>query len=116
MSLRAALEAKAAELWPLDPEYPDFRRYQEDTNPAAIDGERWLDEGSSYIWRVGVLAQIDSNKCDHVRVVIGHEREPGQIQIIGQLSWDGGENDDIGRCLDRARRILADLHPVFEDD
>lgn len=114
MTLRAFLEAEADKLWPIDDFHPDYRLYREDTNAAALDGNRWLDEGTSYIWRVGVLAQIDSNKADHVHALIGHERAPGRFEIVGRLSWADGENDDIGRCLDRARRLMSDLHPVFE--
>ena len=114
MSLEHFLIAEANRLAPLDEGWPDGRAYAEDVNPAAIDGDRWLKERTSFIWKVGVLAQWDSNKCDYARLFIGHEREPGNCAFIGCLFWRGGENDDIGRCLPRYLRIAQRLHPVFD--
>jgi hypothetical protein len=92
-------------------------QYKEDVNDDAINGDKWLDKGTSYIWKVGVLALIDSNKCDFVRVIIAHQRTNNHdIEIIGELYWSDGENDDIGRCLDRYLECLRCLHLVFTND
>lgn len=113
MSLRSFLESKADELAPLDFEFPDCRGYSEDVNEDALS-DKWLESKTSYIWKVGTLAQWDSNKCDYIRVFIGHERAPGQYEFIGMLHYSDGENDDPGRCLRRYPECLADVHPVFD--
>ena len=88
--------------------------YRENTNEDAINGEVWLANRTSYIYRVGVLAFIDANKCDWVTVLIGHEREPGRFEFIGKLHWQDGENDDIGRSLERYLDVMKWMHPVFD--
>lgn len=114
--LEKFLRKKANEIAPIHPKFPDTRRYQESVSPSAIDGAKWLDDNTSYIWKVGVLGQWDSNKFDYARLFIGHEREPGRLEFIGCLHWQGGENDDIGRCLQRYVNIAGDIHPVFIPD
>jgi len=85
----------------------------EDTNPDALSRD-WLVSSTSFVYKVGVLAAIDRNKCDWVRVAIGIQRQKGDgIRVVGVLYFAGGENDDIGRVLDRARGALSILHPVF---
>jgi len=113
--LKAFLTAKADELASLDENWPDCRRYAESTNDDALT-DAWLENRTPYIWRVGVLAQWDSNKCDWMHAFIGHEREPGKLEYIGQLYWQDGENDDIGRSLARYVRLLTNIHPVFHHD
>lgn len=115
MSLEEFLISEADKLAPLDADYPDYRSYQENVNPDALDRDAWLDNNTSYIWKVGVLSQIDSNKCDYVRLFIGHERAPGRFDFIGMLHWAGGENDDIGRSLGRYLKAAGAVHPVFEE-
>lgn len=90
-------------------------RYTEHDNPAALT-DAWLENSSSYIWRVGVLTRIDNNKADWMHVWIGHERRPGKTEYIGHLHYADGENDDPGRCLMRALELLAMQHPSFEYD
>lgn len=117
--MRDFLTSKAKELAPsiFDDDWPDVVKYSESLNPAAIDGDRWLEEGTSYIWKVSVLAAWDSNKFDHARVFIGHQRGPHfSPEFIGMLHWHDGENDDIGRCLRRYVELLDTMHPVFADD
>lgn len=111
--LRDFLTAKADELSPMD---DDCRAYYHDINPDAIDGDKWLENSTSYIWKVGVLAQWDSNKCDYARLFIGHEREIGNYEFIGALLYADGENDDIGRSLKRICEIAGNLHPAFDVD
>ena len=108
------LRDMADQVAPLDEELPDARRFMMDENPDALDREKWLENGTSYIWRVGVLAQWDSNKCDYARIFIGHERRPNQHEFIGVLHWRDGENDDIGRSLKRYLELAADIHPAFD--
>jgi len=114
--LKEFLISKADELAPIDPKWPDNRDYAEQINPDALT-DKWLQRRTSYIWKVGVLAQTDSNKTDYARLFIGHERTPGQPEFIGVLYWHDGENDDIGRCLPRYVACAQMLsHPVFHDD
>lgn len=120
MTLEAFLTETAEELAPLyrggaGCTIIDTRTYREDTNSDAINGDSWLNNETSYIWKVGVLAQCDSNKMDYVRLFIGHERAPGEYDFIGVLYWRGGENDDIGRSIERYMKCIALLpQPVFE--
>lgn len=117
MNLKEFLLNKAREIRPeiFDETWPDVLRYSENINPDAINGEAWLKNKTSYIWKVGVLATWDSNKFDYSTVFIGHEREPGRSEFIGYLHWADGENDDIGRCLVRYLNLLQSEHPVFEN-
>lgn len=90
--------------------------YAEDVNPDALS-EDWLENQTSYIYKVGVLTAIDANKCDWVKVAIGFQRgENSNIEIKGVLNFRDGENDDIGRVLERAVNLLKGMHPVFEAD
>ena len=113
--LHKFLEAKADEIAPLHRDYPDCRQYAVSENDDALT-DAWLENRTSYIWRVGVLAQWDSNKCDWMRLFIGHERNPDQLEFIGCLYWQDGENDDVGASMSRALRLAADIHPTFADD
>lgn len=89
-------------------------QYHEDTNEDALDRDAWIRNRTSYIYRIGLLALIDANKCDWVTVLIGHERQPGQFEFIGKLHWHDGENDDIGRSLGRYLKVMRWMHPVFD--
>lgn len=121
MSLETFLRSKAAEVEPtiFKCEYgmEDTVRYKEHVNPDAINGDAWLESRTSYIWKVGILAAWDANKCDWVNVFIGHHRKPDyDMEFIGHLYWQDGENDDIGRCLVRYLECMRFCHPVFEND
>lgn len=116
--LKELLLEKAKELKPeiFDDEYPDWVEYDENINPHAANGKEWLDKGSSYIWKVGILMTWDSNKFDYCTIFIGHQRDPeAESEFIGLLHWKDGEGDDIGRCLTRYLKILRSAHPSFED-
>lgn len=89
-------------------------RYVEDVNPDALTGA-WLDNHTSYIWKVGTLVLTDANKLDWARIFIGHEREPGKFEFIGHLNFNDGENDDPGRCLRRYIECAARADHVFDD-
>lgn len=90
--------------------------YAENVNEDALS-DKWLETGTGYIWKVGVLAVIDPNKCDWAYLHIGHQRNPrAEPEYIGCLYWQGGENDDIGRCLTRYIEAAAFIHPVFMAD
>lgn len=113
--LEQFLRTKADELAPIDEDWPDCRSFKLNENPDALSDD-WLTSQTSYIWRVGVLAQWDSNKCDYARIFVGHEREPGKLEFIGMLHYQDGENDDIGRSLQRIVDVAGDIHPAFMDD
>jgi len=117
MELKELLYSKADEISPLHEDFPDGRKYEETVNPDAINGDAWLENNTPYIWKVGVLCQWDSNKFDYCRVFIGHEREPGNIDFIGMLYWPDGENDDIGRSLQRYLHCIDKIgHPAMLAD
>lgn len=93
-----------------------LQRYTESVNPDALS-EAWLDNRTTYIWKVGVLSLIDSNKADFARIYIGHHRAPARpVELIGMLNWQDGENDDIGRSLRRYVDTVDGHHPIFEND
>lgn len=92
-----------------------FLRYAEDQNDDALT-DAWLEKRTSYIWRVGTLAVIDSNKRDWAILFVGHEREPGKLELIGRLNYVDGENDDPGRSLQRIALCAAQADIVFEAD
>ncbi len=90
--------------------------FASDVNPDAIDGDEWLENGTSFIYEVGVLTLIDSNKCDFIHVFIGQRRGADTApEFIGHLHWRDGENDDPARTLQRVRKLLRSIHPVFHE-
>jgi hypothetical protein len=104
--------------------YPQFKEYEgeghyfthyiEDVNEDALTDE-WLNKGTSYIYKVGVFAAIDSNKCDYLHIVIGTQRDDVSTpEIKGYFYFSEGENDDVARVMSRAMRCLERMHPVFE--
>lgn len=115
MSLRALLTEYADKAMPKYDSDEYYERYSDNTNQAALT-DAWLEDSSSYIWRVGVLTRIDNNKSDWMFAFIGHERAPGQFEFIGSLHYADGENDDPGRCLARALELLSYHHPSFDPD
>lgn len=95
--------------------YAGFTRYQESINPDALSDD-WLDNKTSYIWKVGVLTIIDNNKADWIYVAIGTQRTPrANPEVIGYLHFRHGENHDPARVIERAVKMLADMHPQFID-
>ena len=89
---------------------------EDGTIAIVIPTEEWLENRTSYIYKVGTLAAIDANKCDWVYVAIGTQRsEHSPVQIIGVLHFEEGENDDMGRVIKRVSQLLAYTHPAFED-
>ena len=120
--LEALLREKAAPI--MDKDHPSVvygapSHYSENVNDDAISGDDWLENRTSYIWKVGVLSVIDGKKCDWAHLFIGHLRDDqSEPEFIGVLYWQDGENDDIGRCLRRYLKCLDDSrhHPVFDDD
>lgn len=90
-------------------------KYSEDVNPDALSDD-WLKNETSYIHKVATLCAIDANKCDWVYIVIGVQRTEGSnMKVKGMFYFDEGENDDIGRVIERAMRMLKMAHPVFGD-
>ncbi len=99
----------------INKEYYNFE-YSEDVNNDALS-EDWLENRTSYIYKVGVLAAIDSNKCDFVHVAIASMRgENSTPKIKGYFYFNEGENDDMGRTIDRALKLLQYMHPAFETE
>src|SRR5579862_8626656 len=76
--------------------------------PTAIQGDRWLDEGKSYIWRVATLSRWDANKCDWIEVFVGIQRGPRhQPEFLGKLYFSDGEGDDCARTIMRMVGCLS---------
>ena len=96
-------------------EYYTFE-YKEDVNKDALTDD-WLENRTSFIYKVGVLTAIDSNKCDFIHIVIGtQEDDIFEPDIKGYFHFDEGENDDVARVIDRAVNLLKSIHPVFNKD
>lgn len=99
----------------LDDKYTSWE-YSEDVNLDALSDE-WLENRTSFIYKVGVLCAIDSNKCDWVHIAIGTQRsKDSEMEIKGTFYFNEGENDDMGRVIDRAFKLLQHIHPAFELD
>lgn len=94
----------------------DHKHYEECINNDAIEGDKWLDNKTSYIWKVGVLCLTDSNKCDWVNVLVGVQRDKEtEPYLVAKFYFPEGENDDCGRVINRAMRMLEWMHPTFEE-
>lgn len=93
-------------------------RYSEDINPDAVSGsEQWLKNRTSFIWKTAVLTLIDANKCDWVYVAYGTQRDEKAAPLfVGVVYFDEGENDDIGRVMERFNKLLLRHHPVFDPE
>jgi hypothetical protein len=114
--LKNFLWNKAVELTPQWNHWLVDTSYQEDVNPDALS-DAWLDNDTSYIWKVGVLAVLDGNKRDWVHLFVGHHREPQeQCEFVGHFSWRDGENDDIARCLQRYLKCAQWADIIFLPD
>ena len=97
----------------INPSYYHFR-YSENINPDALSDD-WLENRTSYIYKVGVLVATDSNKCDFAHVAFGSMRDDqSEPQLKGYLYFEEGENDDMGRTIQRAFEMMQYLHPAFE--
>ncbi len=57
----------------ISPEYYRFN-YSEDVNEDALSND-WLESGTSFIYKVGVLTAVDSNKCDFAQIAIASMRK-----------------------------------------
>ena len=90
--------------------------YKEDVNKDALTND-WLENRTSYIYKVGVLTAIDSNKCDFIHIAIGTQRSDiFEPEFKGYFYFDEGENDDVARVINRAVNLLKNIHPVFNND
>jgi hypothetical protein len=95
------------------PEYYIFEYSEHKNNDALTDA--WLENRTSYIYKVAVMTAIDWNKCDFAHIVIGTQRnENAKPELKGYLYFDRGENDDMGRVIERAFKLLQYIHPAFE--
>ena len=96
-----------------DEKYYSFS-YSENNNDDVITSS-WLNNRTSFIYKVGVMTAIDHNKCDFAHVFIGVQRtEYAEPELKGHFYFSGGENDDMGRVIERAFNILQYMHPAFE--
>lgn len=87
--------------------------YSEDINIDALSND-WLENGTSYIYKVATLCAIDANKCDWVYIAIGTQREENsEMEVKGSFYFNEGENDDMGSVIDRAVKLLRFTHPAF---
>ena len=91
--------------------------YRENVNPYAIDGDKWLETNTSFIWKVGVLSVADGNKRDWCLLFMAQQRSPEhEFEFIGKLEWSDGENDDPGRCLRRMVKCSSQADILYEDN
>lgn len=97
----------------INPQYYIFG-YDEDVNDDALT-DAWLENNTSYIYKVGVLTAIDANKCDFIHIVIGTQRMLGwEFEVKGYFHFNRGENDDVAVTIKRAMGMLQYIHPIFE--
>lgn len=90
-------------------------QYVEHANDGVLD-DGWMVDGSSFIWKVGLLAVVDSNKADWVKVLIATEHQPGCVEMMGKMDFPKGVNDDVGRVLNRVFSLFTKLdHPIFTE-
>ena len=89
--------------------------YSEDVNEDA-NTDAWLENRTSYVYKVGVLCAIDSNKLDWIYAAIGTQRKDGSgFEIKGTFHFERGENDDVGRVIKRALDCMKFINPIFEE-
>ena len=97
----------------INPNYYSFD-YLENTNIDALS-EDWLENNTSYIYKVAVMTAIDVNKCDFVHIVIGTQRKIiSEPELKGYFYFSEGENDDMGEVIKRAFNLLQSIHPAFQ--
>ena len=111
--MKEFLTKQLKELHTLENEYTSWD-YQENINPDALS-EDWLKNGTSYIYKVGVVTAIDNNKCDWVHVIIGVQRKFNSTpEVKGSFYFCNGENDDIKNVIKRSVELMRSIHPVFD--
>ena len=113
-TLEAFLMEQAKDILSKDHYLSPIVSYSENVNDDALSDD-WLNNGTSYIWKVGVLSIADGNKRDWGYLFIGHHRDKDHpFEFIGKLFWQDGENDDPGRCLKRYIECAANADILFE--
>lgn len=99
-------------VYKIDEEYTVWH-YHDDVNNDALSQD-WLDKNTSYIYKVSIVLAIDSNKCDWVYLAIGMQRSDKSDPIVlGSLHFKEGENDDMGRTLQRTIELCQYAHSAF---
>jgi hypothetical protein len=74
-------------------------KYRETVNPDALSDD-WLQNNTTYIYKVGVYLVYDSNKMDWLYAFYGYQRyEKGGMAFLGYLQFPQGENDDMSRTF-----------------
>lgn len=70
----------------------------------------------SWVWKIAVLALIDSNKWDWAEVYIGWQHDPKSEPVyLGRLSFHSGENMDIARTVKRILSAIQMADPGFDE-
>lgn len=90
--------------------------YLENKNDDALT-DAWLENRTSYIYKVGVMTAIHSNKSGIAHIVIGVQRGGGEKfapELKGYFYFSKGENDDMGQVIHRALGLLQAIHPAFD--
>ena len=88
--------------------------YNENVNQDALT-EEWLENNTSYIYKVGVMTAVDNNKCDFAHIAIATQRcDKSNPELKGYFHFNKGENDDMGLVLERAFELIKWMHPAFE--
>lgn len=90
--------------------------YREHINEDAVNDRLWLESNTSYIWKIGVLLAIDSNKADWIYAVIGYQRRPdSKPEHLGTMYFPEGENDDVEQTMVRALQLMRIAAPWHFD-
>ena len=97
------IQAQAKEVFPElfdEAEYfHPIKVYRESANPDALSDD-WLENRTTYIYKVGVYIVHDDNKMDWLYAFYGYQRyEKGGFQFLGYLNFPRGENDDMERTF-----------------
>ena len=114
MTLEEFLRNKADELHPTHHRTSlEYDVYREDVEPNY---KEFLECNCSWLHKVGVLAFIDGNKWDFCRLFIGCTDACDNNNFIGELTFDDGENMDLGRLLSRIVKTMIKIDDIFEED
>jgi len=80
--------------------------YRETVNAEAL-GDSWLENQTTYIYKVGVYIIYDENKMDWLQAFYGYQRyEKSGFEFLGYLKFPNGENDDMQRTLESIVRLI----------
>lgn len=97
------VQEKAKELFPDLFEHSEYfhpnEMWRESVNPDALSGD-WLENDTTYIYKVGTYIVSDDNKMDWLYAFYGYQRqEDSGFEFLGYLHFPQGENDDMDRTF-----------------